>query len=272
MEYNQIVCEQWAFNCCHAELENVYILLQKHCDICTEQSSCRLDFIEPENDQRWYTGQLSVANGTPSERKVVIGQLANQFLWHICWCGKQIWDGNIVQVDKTDLLHRLHAIDEYNGDFEKLCCGDLYAWDDQDLSYIFAFATNFIIFHEVGHIVMKHDPFDKSYDFKPLPERRKFEVDADNYSMDAIQVVSKKLGMNEIANIGVICAQCLMFFIRKDNVDYDHDTHGDPMDRIQRKFSLMDCDLQPYIGIVNEMKSLANRFLFEKYGTETSYT
>ena len=272
MEYNQRECEQWASNCFHAELEKIYFHLQKHCEICKVQEAIQLDFIEPNKDSRWYTGQLFVANGTPSERKVSIGQLANQFLWHICWFGKQVWDGRIDKVDISDLLHRLHAIDEYNEDFAKSYCQDHDFWDNQDLSYIFAYATNFIIFHEVGHIVLKHDPFDKSYNFKPLPDQRKFEEDTDNYSMDAIQVVCKKLGMKEIAYIGVICAQCLLFFIRKENVDYDHTTHGDPMDRIQRKFSLMDCDLRPYICIVNEMKSLANRFFFEKYGTESSTT
>lgn len=91
-------------------------------------------------------------------------------------------------------------------------------------------------------------------------------MDADKYSMEAIQVVSKNLGQKELAYIGVICAQCLMFFIRKKDVDYNHDAHGDPMERIQRKLSVMDCDLQPYICIVDEMKILADKFLLEKYG------
>lgn len=93
MASRQKESDLWAINRCYTESDEIYCELQKHCGIGTDQDPISLQFIEPDKDMGRLTGLLSVADGTPNERKVNIGLLANHMLWHLCWFCKQIWDG-----------------------------------------------------------------------------------------------------------------------------------------------------------------------------------
>ena len=210
--------------------------------------------------------RTSTARAHVDKRKVVFSFLSNQMLWYICWCGYKIWKNELHKVDKQDFLTRLHIIDNHNECLEKLTCQNLDSWNNEELGYLFSYATNFIIFHEVGHIVKGHSIFSSDYEIKDLEERRKDEYDADAYAYKAIIEVAKEYGQIEVANLGILCAQCLLLFERKKDEDYENSPHGNPMDRIQGKIAVMDGDKGCYSYLVEVMRQLANDFILEKSG------
>lgn len=214
----------------------------------------------------YYNGKrTSTATGNATERKVVFSQLSNQLLWYICWYGYRMWINESQNVDEEDLKKRLHIIDSNDEVLKTLTCKNLEYWNDENMVLTFCYATSFILFHEVVHIVKGHTYFNSNYDVRPLDELRRNEYDADEYAMMAIMQVARENDQLDIAYIGIICAQCLLFFERKSDVDYEHSAHGNPMDRIEQKFEMMDCDTTSYRSIVESLNQLADIFIEEKY-------
>ena len=244
-------------------LNNTFVRIMSHIneDLCdkpiTIEPNCGLDNM----GQR-----TSTASAHVDKRKVVFSLLTNQLLWYICWYGYKIWKNELQNVDMQDFLNRLHIIDNHNECLEKLTCQNLDSWNNEELAYIFSYATNFIIFHEVGHIVKNHSIFSSDNEIKDLEERRKDEYDADAYAYKAIFEVAKACWQIEVANLGILCAQCLLFFERKKDEDYENSSHGNPVDRIQGKIAVMDGDKGCYSSLIEVMRQLANFFILEKWG------
>lgn len=222
--------------------------------------------IEPEYGLLPNGTRMSVANGNSTNRKVVFSILSNQLLWYISWYGFHLWSDNMSIVDKSDFLKRLHIIDSHKAEIQNMTCKDLDSWDSEELAIIFAYATNFILFHEIGHIVKSHTLLDSKYNVKPKEELRQQEYEADEYSMKAVLVVAQNDETPELANLGVLCAQCLMFFEKKKNENYENSAHGDPMNRIEQKLQMIGEDTEKYRHIVRVIYNAATTFINEKFG------
>lgn len=225
--------------------------------------------IEPEYGLSFQNVRsLSAASGDSTNRKVTLNQLTNQVLWYVCWYAYHVWCGTDVQVDKIDFLHRLHVIDNHDDSFQFLSCKNLVSWNSEELIWIYAYATNFILFHEIAHIVKGHTLMNEKYEVRPYEELKGYEIDADKYSMESIMDVAQSRNQREFGFIGIICAQCLLFFDRKKVVDYSKDPHGDPMDRIEQKLQMVGGNTDGYRLLVSKLKRQADLFIAEKYGTE----
>lgn len=221
--------------------------------------------IEPEYGLKTNGERSSTAVGNSIERRVRFSQLSNQMLWYVCWYAFQIVNGKSDSIDTKGLLQRLHIIDRHRPEFESMSCKDLDSWNNESLSYIFAYATNFIICHEICHIVKGHTLTDGNLNFLPSSTLKEQEFEADAYAMNVISSVGRKNSQTNLSNLGVVCAQCYMFFERKKDEDYTNDCHGDPMVRIEQKLGMMDGDLTNLWNLVNSLKALSDIFIEEKY-------
>lgn len=253
---------EWSYEIFYESLDSMFEQILKNIeeDFCGQKIN-----IEPDYGLDYYGKRTSTANGNATERKVVFSQLSNQLLWYICWYGYMMWIDEEQNVDKDDLMKRLHIIDSNDEALDTFTCKNLEYWNDENLILTFSYATSFIIFHEIGHIVKGHTLIDSNNDVRPLDELRRYEYDADKYAMMALMNVARDNDQLDVAYLGIICAQCLLFFERKRNVDYEHSSHGDPMDRIEQKFGMMDCDTTPFRSIVESLRQLADTFIEEKY-------
>lgn len=256
---------EWSLGLFYNDVDEIYTQLVNQCRKDLDGKEVKIVPFMPESETREIGRTLFVANGSASEGGIKLGMLSNQILWHLCWYGYSLWIEQEGNIDLDDLLHRLHAIDNFSTELDEIFVKDMKMWDSKFLSLVYAFATNFILCHEIGHIVYKHNLFDSNGDFRTLEELRLYEYAADAYSMQAINTLAEKREQQEAAYIGVIVAQCLMFFIRKESVDYDNDPHGDPMVRIEHKLAVMKCDNKRFWDLVNKLKALADRFILEKY-------
>lgn len=149
--------------------------------------------IEPEYGLLPNGKRISVANGDSTERKVAFSMLSNQMLWYICWYGFHLWSDKPTLVDESNFLKRLHIIDSHEEGIQNMTCQNLNSWNSEELSIVFAYATNFILFHEIGHIVKNHTLLDSKYNFRPTEELRAQEYVADKYSMKAVLIAAQSI-------------------------------------------------------------------------------
>ncbi|MFW5721141.1 MAG: phage exclusion protein Lit family protein [Bacteroidota bacterium] len=146
--------------------------------------------------------------------------------------------------DKTEKAHQLFKyslslLDNYNPwDKENLPNPEYYdrLYDDyiEKANGAYLHAVNFILVHELGHVVLGHVDKDIENDEKgielSLETKIQDEIEADNFSFDRMFKTTEHLTNNHTASVGLIAALCSFIFFNSTMSGGDH---PDPDKKLQ---------------------------------------